>query len=85
MPSVLDGVHREQRRVHVLALRMDVLLVVLEDVRRHQADALVVVVQRLQVEIMATAVVGVVHLLGVDAGRRDLLGEDRALVLDREP
>lgn len=34
---------------------------------------------------MATAVVGVVHLLGVDAGRRDLLGEDRALVLDREP
>ena len=80
----LDGVHREQCCVHILALRVGVLLVMLKDVLSHQADTLVVVIQRLQIEVVASAIIRVTQLLGINAIRGNMLGENRTLVLDRE-
>ena len=85
LPERLDGIDREQRRVDVLSLRVDMLLMVLEDVLRDDADALVVVIQGVQIEVVAAAVIRVAQTLRVDAVRGDLLRENRPLVLDGEP
>ena len=85
LPERLDGIDREQRRVDVLSLRVDMLLVMLEDVLRDDADALVVMIQGVQIEVVAATVIRVAQTLRVDAVRGDLLRENRPLVLDGEP
>ena len=80
----LDGVNREEGGVNVLALGMDVLLMVLKNVLRHLADAFFVMVEIVDVDLVALAVFGVIQHVRINAPHGNPVGEDRPLVLHRE-
>ena len=75
-----DGVHREKGCINILSLRMDMPIVVLQNVFSHLADPVIVMIECINVNTVLFAVYRVIQLLRIDPNQIDLMGKDRALI-----
>ena len=83
-PKGLDRINSEKCRVNVLSLRVHMLFMVLKDMFRNFPDALVIVVQAVNIDAMPLAVLRVIQLFRIDPLHGDAMGKQRPLIFHGE-
>ena len=80
----LNRIHCKKRRIDILALRMYMLLMVLQNMLRDFPDSLIVMIEVVNIDIVAFAVLRIIQLFQINTFHRNPMRKDGSLVLDRE-